>query len=98
MSDGPTKSAGHAPAREPSAAGHLDGAPEAIHLPASTAEAQPPRLLERVRLAIRVRHHSRRTERAYVGWTRRYVLVRAKRSAHLPVVLTPVRPGRSCRR
>jgi site-specific recombinase XerD len=79
MNDGPTKSAGHAPAREPSAAEHLDGGPEAIHLPASTVEAQPPRLLERVRLAIRVRHYSRRTERAYVGWTRRYVLFHQKR-------------------
>ncbi len=33
----------------------------------------PPRLLTRVREAIRARHYSRRTERAYVGWIRRFV-------------------------
>jgi integron integrase len=32
-----------------------------------------PRLLARVRRALRVRHYSRRTEEAYVGWVRRYV-------------------------
>ncbi|HXJ33579.1 MAG TPA: phage integrase N-terminal SAM-like domain-containing protein, partial [Candidatus Eisenbacteria bacterium] len=35
---------------------------------------QPPRLLDRVRIAIRLRHLSRRTEKAYVGWIRRFVL------------------------
>jgi integron integrase len=40
---------------------------------------KPPRLLERVRLAIRARHYSRRTERAYVGWIRRYVVFHGKR-------------------
>ncbi len=38
-----------------------------------------PRLLDAVRAAIRVRHYSRRTERAYVGWIRRYVLFHGKR-------------------
>jgi len=37
-------------------------------------EAPKPRLLDRVRGAIRARHYSRRTEKAYVAWTRRYVL------------------------
>ncbi len=32
-----------------------------------------PRLLNRVRQAIRVRHYSPRTEKAYVGWITRYV-------------------------
>lgn len=32
-----------------------------------------PRLLESVRAAIRLRHYSRRTEKAYVGWTVRFV-------------------------
>jgi integron integrase len=36
--------------------------------------ADPPRLLDRVRAAIRTRHYSRRTEEAYVGWIRRYIL------------------------
>jgi integron integrase len=31
------------------------------------------KLLDRVRLAIRARHYSRRTERAYVHWIRRYI-------------------------
>jgi hypothetical protein len=31
-----------------------------------------PRLLDRVREAVRARHYSRRTEKAYVAWTRRY--------------------------
>ncbi len=39
----------------------------------------PPRLLDRVRGAIRARHYSRRTEKAYVGWIRRYVLFHGKR-------------------
>jgi integrase len=34
----------------------------------------PPKLLDRVRLAIRSRHYSCRTEHAYVGWVRRYIL------------------------
>jgi site-specific recombinase XerD len=32
-----------------------------------------PRLLTRLRAAIRVRHYSRRTEEAYIGWVRRFV-------------------------
>src|SRR5438552_565931 len=35
---------------------------------------QGPRLLDRVRKRIRTRHYSRRTEKAYVGWIRRYIL------------------------
>ena len=43
------------------------------------AEADPtgpskPRLLDRVRAAIRARHYSRRTEKAYVAWIRRCIL------------------------
>jgi site-specific recombinase XerD len=41
--------------------------------------AHPPRLLERVRAALRARHGSRRTEKAYVGWIRRYILFHGKR-------------------
>ena len=33
----------------------------------------PPRLLDQLRAAIRVRHYSIRTEAAYVGWVRRYI-------------------------
>jgi integron integrase len=34
---------------------------------------QPPRLLDRLRLALRVRHYSPRTESCYVGWAERYI-------------------------
>jgi integron integrase len=45
--------------------------------------ASPPRLLERVRLALRARHYSLSTEDAYVGWVRRYVLFHEKRNPEL---------------
>jgi integron integrase len=38
-----------------------------------------PRLLDRVRDAIRARHYSRRTEKAYVHWIRRYIFFHGKR-------------------
>ena len=38
-----------------------------------------PRLLDRVRAAIRVRHYSRRTEKAYVAWIRRFIVFHEKR-------------------
>jgi integron integrase len=40
---------------------------------------QAPRLLDRVRSAIRVRHYSIRTEQAYVQWIRRFILFHRKR-------------------
>jgi integron integrase len=39
----------------------------------------PRRLLDRVRDAVRARHYSRRTEKAYVAWIRRYILFHGKR-------------------
>jgi site-specific recombinase XerD len=44
-----------------------------------TSVAQPPRLLDQVRAALRVRRYSRRTEKAYVGWIRRFVIFSGKR-------------------
>jgi integron integrase len=41
--------------------------------------AQPPRLLDRLRTELRVRHYSPRTEEAYVHWVRRYVVFHGKR-------------------
>src|SRR5438094_3163981 len=38
-----------------------------------------PHLLDRVRDAIRGRHYSRRTEKAYVAWIKRYIFFHAKR-------------------
>lgn len=43
------------------------------------AAPQSPRLLDRVRSAIRARHYSPRTETAYVAWIRRFILFHGKR-------------------
>ena len=40
---------------------------------------QQPRLLDRVRIAIRTRHYSLRTEEAYVAWIRRFIFFHNKR-------------------
>lgn len=42
-------------------------------------DPQPPRLLDRVRAALRARHYSYRTEQAYVGWIRRFIVFNGKR-------------------
>jgi integron integrase len=38
-----------------------------------------PKLFDQVRAAIRARHYSRRTERAYVGWIRRFIVWSGRR-------------------
>ncbi len=38
----------------------------------------PPKLLDRVRDAVRTRHYSRRTEEAYVAWIRRFIVFHHK--------------------
>ena len=43
-----------------------------------SSESGPPRLMEQVRRAIRVRHYSRRTEEAYVAWIRRVIVFHEK--------------------
>jgi integron integrase len=45
----------------------------------SPPERPKPRLLDRVRAALRSRHYSRRTEEAYVAWIRRYIFFHGKR-------------------
>ena len=42
-------------------------------------EQDKPKLLNRVRQLMRLRHYSLRTEEAYVGWIRRYILFHGKR-------------------
>ena len=42
---------------------------------AGPADAPKPRLLDRVRAAIRARHYSLRTEKAYVHWIRRTTMI-----------------------
>jgi site-specific recombinase XerD len=50
----------------------------AVHEP--TPDGPPkPCLLDRVRKGVRARHYSRRTEKAHVGWTKRFVLFHGKR-------------------
>jgi integron integrase len=41
--------------------------------------AKPPRLLDQVRESLRARHYSGRTEKAYIGWIRRFILFHGKR-------------------
>jgi integron integrase len=41
-------------------------------------ESRPPKLLDRVRTAIRMRHYSRRTEDAYTHWIRAYIMFHNK--------------------
>jgi integron integrase len=43
------------------------------------AGAPKPRLLDQVREAIRARHYSRRTEKAYVHWIKRFIFFHGKR-------------------
>src|SRR5215216_4303053 len=45
----------------------------------SAPGVQPPRLMVRVRQAIRARHLSRSTEDAYAAWIRRFILFHDKR-------------------
>lgn len=53
----------------------VDQSPSHDSVPAG---GSPPKLLDRVRHAIRARHYSRRTEEAYVHWIRRYVVFHGK--------------------
>jgi hypothetical protein len=41
--------------------------------------SSPPRLLDRVRATVRARHYSRKTEKAYVAWIRRFIIFHGKR-------------------
>src|SRR5207244_1927411 len=47
-------------------------------VPLQNSPPPPPRLLDRVRQAIRVRHYSRRTEEAYAMWIRRFIVFQGK--------------------
>jgi integron integrase len=66
---------------EPCPAASVSGADQVRETSAGPAGGDPaePRLLDRVRQALRLRHYSRRTEKAYVGWIRRFVLHHGKR-------------------
>jgi integron integrase len=53
--------------------------PSPMRTAAQPGAAGPPRLLDQVRQAIRVRHLARNTERVYVHWVKRFVLFHACR-------------------
>ena len=56
----------------------------------SHADDPQPRLLDRVRERLRLKHYSIRTEQAYVDWIKRFIL-------YLPnLALHPCNPGSSC--
>jgi site-specific recombinase XerD len=40
---------------------------------------QPPKLLDQVRAALRLKHYAYRTEQAYVSWIKRFILFHDKR-------------------
>jgi integron integrase len=48
-------------------------------MPTTAAVASSPKLLDRVRWHLRVKHYSIRTEQTYVDWIRRYILFHRKR-------------------
>lgn len=56
------------------------------------AQPQGPRLLDRVREAIRRRHYSRRTEETYIHWIKRFIYFHDKRH---PVQDNPREGGRA---
>jgi integron integrase len=45
---------------------------------AGVTEGKTPRLLDQVRARLRLKHYSLRTEQAYVGWIRRFILANDK--------------------
>ena len=55
-----------------------DGLPAMASAPLSEG-GPPPKLLDRVRAAVRLKHYSRRTEKAYVDWIRRFILFHQKK-------------------
>jgi len=55
------------------------GQPKILWMEAKVVSQVSPKLLDRVRAEIRLRHYSIRTEEAYVDWARRFILFHNKR-------------------
>ena len=53
--------------------------PRIVAVPILAGAPARPRLLDRARDSVRARHYSIRTEEAYAGWVRRFVLFHGKR-------------------
>lgn len=75
----------------PASARRVNSLPNSDEAPSASAS---PRLLDRLREAIRVRHYSIRTEDTYVDWVRRFIVFHGKRhplglgAAHVAAFLT----------
>ncbi len=54
------------------------GQPKILRMEAQTVSQDSPKLLDRLRAEIRVRHYSIRTEETYVDWARRFILYHNK--------------------
>jgi integron integrase len=61
---------------------HQHQQPQPQPQPQQLGSPAPPRLLDRLRHALRVRHYSIRTEQAYVDWVRRFILFHDRRHPH----------------
>ena len=46
---------------------------------AAVLASHPPKLLDQLRNRLRLKHYSLRTEQAYLGWVKRYILFHGKR-------------------
>jgi integron integrase len=57
----------------------MDAEPKPDAAMAGSTKAGSPRLLDRVRAAVRLRHYSLRTEDCYAAWIRRFILFHNKR-------------------
>src|SRR6478672_3544522 len=64
---------------EPGPGGRVIPFRRAQDVPLTSTARKDARLLDRVRIALRTRHYSARTEKAYVGWIRRFILFHGKR-------------------
>lgn len=60
-------------------AGRSQGVTDIVNQGGVRRESSAPRLLDEVRRQVRLRHYSLRTEQAYVGWIRRFILANHKR-------------------
>ena len=58
--------------------GRISASPPALTASAPSSSAKP-KLLDQVRQAIRTRHYSYTTEKAYVGWIKRFIFFHNKR-------------------
>lgn len=57
----------------------VTGGPVGLESRVPGADVRPPRLMDQVRARMRVKHYSVRTERAYTGWIRRFILANGRR-------------------